>query len=79
LKVSCLIYFSLFALRSGSMLQVLRRNKDGGLAQHWLPWLLAEEFRHPDVNKPYFKLGSSGGLKALIEGKLDIALSHKDL
>ena len=43
---------------------------------------LAEEFRkkHPDVIITVLpSLGSSGGIKALIEGKLDIALSHKVL
>ena len=43
---------------------------------------LADEFRkkHPDVIITVLpSLGSSGGIKALIEGKLDIALSHKVL
>ncbi|MFZ2196576.1 MAG: substrate-binding domain-containing protein [Thermodesulfovibrionales bacterium] len=82
--VVLIIFTFLFALRSGlHAAGPAKEIRTGGTGTALATMkLLAEEFRkkHPDVIITVLpSLGSSGGIKALIEGKLDIALSHKDL
>jgi len=72
----------LFALRSGvQAANAAKEIRIGGTGTALATMkLLAEQFRkeHPDITITILpSLGSGGGIKALIEGKLDIALSHK--
>lgn len=77
---ACFLFLALFLARSGLAVDVIRINGSGNGLHMMKPLTQAYAKAHPDVQFEMGKpLGSSGSIKALLGGALDIALTSRAL